>query len=350
MTSVHKHMVSSGSSGVSELSFVKKEQLRGYASKLNFFHQVPSQLEKVLVNEAKLLKFSMDSTLFREGDTADCMYIILTGAVVLFSTKKQGKNHASNDVFGEYVCTLHVGDSIGSQSLAGPRLRSATAVCLEDVEVAVLYRDHYNITIERFHCESKRALTCLPQIELEEKLVLDYDQQVQPWAPLSPQTHQQLQSTLVKLPKHRSKKEVEATVDILLHTELFQRMSPCMKYVRKLCRGMEYQRLDYGQVLFTQGEIVTDTSCMYVVVSGSLAVHRNRDKSPVSPKVKFVLKYFSVLRFFVSIFIFFFSRFPHVLLYCSSLPPLPSPSLWLLLLSSCSTYTATTFSTEQVYP
>ena len=84
------------------------------------------------------LLFSMEKitegdTIFREGDTSDSFYVVISGAVDIVKTTPSGRE--------KLIANMTAGDFFGEMSLFDEGLRSASAVAVEDVEVAVMPGD-----------------------------------------------------------------------------------------------------------------------------------------------------------------------------------------------------------------
>ena len=74
-----------------------------------------------------------DQTVFKYGDHADCMYIVLKGCVkVMVPKKANGKN-----VFSQVV-TIKAGYWFGELALTNRKARQATIVALEETHCAVI--------------------------------------------------------------------------------------------------------------------------------------------------------------------------------------------------------------------
>ena len=63
------------------------------------------------------------SHLFREGDPADCLYVVQEGAIDIVTENSSGRH---------VLATLHSGSSLGEQAVLGAGLRNATALAQTD--------------------------------------------------------------------------------------------------------------------------------------------------------------------------------------------------------------------------
>lgn len=77
-------------------------------------------------------RFSKDTVIFREGETADEAYIVRSGAVEI-TTEKNGRKVVLNRV------TQH--QLLGEMALIDDQPRSATATAIQDTEVLIMGRE-----------------------------------------------------------------------------------------------------------------------------------------------------------------------------------------------------------------
>jgi CRP/FNR family transcriptional regulator, cyclic AMP receptor protein len=85
-----------------------------------------------LVPEAHAVEYGADRTIFREGDAADSLFLLLRGKVKLSVTSQQGKE--------AIIAVLDNNHFFGEGCLAGQSLRMSTATALTDCSLARLER------------------------------------------------------------------------------------------------------------------------------------------------------------------------------------------------------------------
>jgi CRP/FNR family transcriptional regulator, cyclic AMP receptor protein len=83
-----------------------------------------------LVPEAHAVEYGADRTIFREGDAADSLFLLLRGKVKLSVTSQQGKE--------AIIAVLDNNHFFGEGCLAGQSLRMSTATALTDCSLARL--------------------------------------------------------------------------------------------------------------------------------------------------------------------------------------------------------------------
>ena len=82
-----------------------------------------------------VLEFSPGDTVFREGDSATGMYIVLHGAIELTSHSK-------------VIETLHKGQSLGIISLLDSQLRTVTARATEPSQLVMVDKRRFRYMVE----------------------------------------------------------------------------------------------------------------------------------------------------------------------------------------------------------
>lgn len=81
------------------------------------------------------------STLFREGEVADALYVVIVGCLAVTVRGSDG-----HDVL---VACSRVGDTVGEMGLLGGELRSATVMALRDSELLRLEKSSFEWLVER---------------------------------------------------------------------------------------------------------------------------------------------------------------------------------------------------------
>ena len=82
-----------------------------------------------------MVRFPAGATLFREGDPADHMYILLNGSIDM---KRKDK----------VIELIGPGDALGIVAIIDGKPRSATAVAVTDVELALIDRKNFRFMVE----------------------------------------------------------------------------------------------------------------------------------------------------------------------------------------------------------
>ncbi len=82
-----------------------------------------------------MVRFPAGATLFREGDPADHMYILLNGSIDM---KRKDK----------VIESIGPGEALGIVAIIDGKPRSATAVAVTDVELALIDRKNFRFMVE----------------------------------------------------------------------------------------------------------------------------------------------------------------------------------------------------------
>lgn len=108
------------------------ELLYGLLHKIPFFHNLPFETLKSLVDSGAVINHPADHVLFREDDPGDALYLILTGEVAILARNDQGEDAP--------LATLQGGEFFGELALAEGGVRTATAVTLSPCQLFALNR------------------------------------------------------------------------------------------------------------------------------------------------------------------------------------------------------------------
>ena len=107
-------------SPVPQISLAKKESILleiELLKKIDLFGKFPEIVIKKFLKNCNEILLSEDEVLFSEGISADQMYLILSGQVAIYKSKKR-------------IAILEAGDFVGEMSLIESSFRSATAIGL----------------------------------------------------------------------------------------------------------------------------------------------------------------------------------------------------------------------------
>jgi CRP-like cAMP-binding protein len=95
-----------------------------------------------IVERLKFKTFEKDDTVCKIGDQGDAMYIIITGKVNICIYGTDGQE--------QVVASLGPGDYFGEMALLTGEPRSATVKTSEPAEMFLLYKDDFDVILERF--------------------------------------------------------------------------------------------------------------------------------------------------------------------------------------------------------
>ena len=112
---------------------MKKSQLAETLQEIRFLHDVsPAHLEK-LVKAASLRDFKQAAVVFREGDVAKCVYLVVTGKVSL--------EICAPGVGCKRILTVGPGELLGWSALLDETRLTATARTIEPTQLVELDAD-----------------------------------------------------------------------------------------------------------------------------------------------------------------------------------------------------------------
>ena len=95
-------------------------------------YAIRDSLLRTVADQGRITTFPKGTTIIREGERGDAMFVILTGRVKVFSSNRDGK---------EVILDVHgPGEPIGEMAL-DEGLRSASVVTLESTTCSVVSRD-----------------------------------------------------------------------------------------------------------------------------------------------------------------------------------------------------------------
>lgn len=122
------------------LSFLRKKKLEEYkelSDKLShiplFHHLPPEQINSIVPNIVERV-FPNGTTILRQGEPGDSMYIIVSGTVDIINVRDNMKK----------LATLHDEDVLGEMALVTGAPRSATAVCTSEVKAWMILKENFD--------------------------------------------------------------------------------------------------------------------------------------------------------------------------------------------------------------
>jgi diguanylate cyclase (GGDEF)-like protein len=107
----------------------------GMLKNVPFFRRLSEELLEELAEIGKSERHQANTTIFSEGDSPDCLYLILSGSVQLRKTLPDGQQVG--------LARLQTGDFFGEMALIDGAPRSATATTLERCELYAITRDKF---------------------------------------------------------------------------------------------------------------------------------------------------------------------------------------------------------------
>lgn len=105
------------------------------------------------MNSFDVKTYTRGETIIKEGDPADRAFIINKGQVKIQKVREDGQ-------FFE-LATLGPGQVFGEMCLFGSKKRSASVVALTDIQVKVLYKDHFMSILKDTPQEIKLMISLL---------------------------------------------------------------------------------------------------------------------------------------------------------------------------------------------
>lgn len=117
-------------------------QISKVLKKVPIFRMLGKESIDFIVERLKFKTFDKDSVICKVGDPGDTMYIIITGKVdiCIYAADKSE----------QVVATLGAGDYFGEMALLTGETRSATVRASEESEMFLLYKDDFDVILERF--------------------------------------------------------------------------------------------------------------------------------------------------------------------------------------------------------
>ena len=117
-------------------------QISKVLKKVPIFRMLGKESIDFIVERLKFKSFDKDSVICKVGDPGDTMYIIITGKVDICIY--------TADKTEQVVATLAGGDYFGEMALLTGETRSATVRATEESEMFLLYKDDFDVILERF--------------------------------------------------------------------------------------------------------------------------------------------------------------------------------------------------------
>ncbi|GAB4380591.1 MAG: hypothetical protein Kow0042_30770 [Calditrichia bacterium] len=115
----------------------KVEQYRQFLNKLSqipLFHHLPPEEIQEIVSQVSLRSYKQGTTLLRQGEPGDSLFIIESGEVDIVDVKNNMKK----------IATLGPNDVVGEMALVTGEPRSATAIAATDVKAWIILKEHFD--------------------------------------------------------------------------------------------------------------------------------------------------------------------------------------------------------------
>jgi predicted acylesterase/phospholipase RssA len=134
-------MIPEDSSGLPASPLAALEALASPGADAALFSDLDAETRAALEAETEWTRLEGGAVLFREGDAADSLYVLLTGRLRVFV-----RGSSAEDVF---VAEIGRGESVGEMALLTGAPRSATVVAVRDSALVRLSRAGFERIIER---------------------------------------------------------------------------------------------------------------------------------------------------------------------------------------------------------
>lgn len=111
-----------------------ERSLRTHLKQVNIFTALPDDVLDILANQVQLLSFKKGEVIIKEGDPADCLYLVRSGFV------KVSRGPLDHDKILTY---LRDGNYFGEMALVHDERRSANVVAITDVEAVKIGKKEF---------------------------------------------------------------------------------------------------------------------------------------------------------------------------------------------------------------
>ncbi len=110
-----------------------------YLAKVAIFEGITGMELSHIAEHVEEINFAKNATIFKEGDCADCLFLLIKGRV------KITKGADQDNIVG----VLKEGDAFGELALFDEQPRSATITAIEEVTALLLRRDDFRGLIKK---------------------------------------------------------------------------------------------------------------------------------------------------------------------------------------------------------
>ncbi|KAK3260399.1 hypothetical protein CYMTET_30642 [Cymbomonas tetramitiformis] len=115
-----------------------------------FFAGLPKKVCKDLCSKLRTEEFGEDEVVIRKGDMGDTFYIVLFGAVSIWSGKALEDDQGNVD-YGLHFCNRATGDAFGELALIKKQPRAATVITEMPTTFVTVNMHDYNTTLKNVH-------------------------------------------------------------------------------------------------------------------------------------------------------------------------------------------------------
>jgi CRP/FNR family transcriptional regulator len=109
--------------------------VKAFLRQVPLFAGAPERALDIAAEAVQRRTFEAGAVLFREGDTGEALYILVSGLVKVSKVDLEGHEKT--------LAIFQAPEVVGEMALLGQDQRSATALALSKVETLVLYRDDF---------------------------------------------------------------------------------------------------------------------------------------------------------------------------------------------------------------
>ena len=246
---------------------------------IHFFNKLSRQAMLGVVQNMRLRSMPDNSVLFKQGDTGQEFFVILTGSVSIHQRRvgmtpvagqtRGGGNAAGasqpgsptkaesqnlEQQYGRCVTTLHPGDGFGERALLQTSIREASAITSSPVELLVVHKMGFNTMIHANQTEA--SVVYHPE---------------------------RLRRLLQKAPDERTAEDLSQLVDYTAGLQFFKELSTKKKLKLSkevslnIMRAARYNRVNKDTPIVRQGD---EGATFYIIISGKVSIHM-RDETSV---------------------------------------------------------------------
>lgn len=135
---------------------IQRRQLRNAIKIAPLFQHMDGALHQALERELELISLRSGERLFRQGDSGDGMYLIVSGRLRVALENEEGTEATQER---QLLRTLGRGATLGEIALLTEEPRTATVYAIRDTEVARLSRESYERLVTNFPIPVTRSFT-----------------------------------------------------------------------------------------------------------------------------------------------------------------------------------------------
>jgi len=153
------------------INYLRKKKVRQYKkicqklSQIPLFHHLPPEEIQALVHYVSSRTYQKGSTVLRQGEPGDSLFIIESGKVDIVDVKSNMRK----------IAELKENDVLGEMAIMTGEPRSATAVTATDTKVWIILKEHFDLLIRNSPrlAEAVKKLVSARITDLKEKQTID---------------------------------------------------------------------------------------------------------------------------------------------------------------------------------